>query len=268
MMVAPTLERFRLAIGQVKDAPPMSARLRWIPVTLLIVAAGVLVSRLAAVAGGWNSEIPVGRDISLYLEATSRLLSGGAFYPDWQLRGPYEVAPMSGAILYPPPTLALFVPFTFLPRALWWALPVAVVAFAVWRQRPSHLGWALILICLSASLGKLVNGNPVMWSAACLAAGTIWAWPSVFAAFKISIAPFALFGCWRRSWWVAAAVAALLSLTFAPMWPDYFRVISNATSTRLYGLGDVPLMSIPLLGWAFRRRGQGSVSATSVETAA
>ncbi len=102
-----------------------------------------------------------------------------------------------------------------------------------------------------------MNGNPVMWSAAALALGTLYAWPAVFAALKVSIAPFALFGSWRRSWWVAAAAAAAVSVAFAPMWPDYLRALANSSNPRgaLYSIGDVWLLALPLAAWAGRTRG-------------
>jgi hypothetical protein len=91
---------------------------------------------------------------------------------------------------------------------------------------------------------------------AALALGTLYAWPAVFAALKVSIAPFALFGCWHRSWWLAAGMGLLISLAFLPMWQDYVLVLLNSTNPRglLYSVADVPLMWIPLMAWLGRSR--------------
>jgi hypothetical protein len=150
----------------------------------------------------------------------------------------------------------LLLPFTILPLPFWWLIPLGIVGWVVWRLRPSVLGWAGILAALAAppTIGTLVNGNPVIWATAALALGTLYAWPAVFAAFKVSIAPFALFGCWHRSWWLAAGTALLLSLAFLPMWQDYVRVMLNSTNPRglLYSIADVPLLMVPLIAWLTR----------------
>lgn len=95
-----------------------------------------------------------------------------------------------------------------------------------------------------------------MWSTAALALGTLYAWPSVFAALKVSIAPVALFGCWRRSWWIAAAGTLVIALAFAPMWPDYVRALANSSNPKglLYSIGDLWLLALPLAAWAGRTR--------------
>jgi hypothetical protein len=229
---------------------------RVVPAAALGVAAGVLLSRLLVIAMADRSGLPVGMDIQLYLDATHRWLGGGAFYPPYQVAGPYVIE--HGAILYPPPILVLLVPFIFLPLVLWWAVPLGIVGWVVWRLRPSMLGWAGIVAALAApaTIGTLVNGNPVIWATAALALGTLYAWPAVFAAVKISIAPFALFGCWHRSWWLAAGTGILVSLAFLPMWPDYVRVLLNSSHPRglLYSFAEVPLLMLPLVAWLTRTR--------------
>jgi hypothetical protein len=229
---------------------------RVLPPAALALAAGLLLSRLIAIAIADRSGLPVGMDIELYLDAAQRWLGGGPFYPAYQVSGPYAI--QHGAILYPPPILVLLVPFTVLPLALWWILPFGIVGWVVWRLRPSMLGWAGIVAALAApaTIGTLVNGNPVIWATAALALGTLYAWPAVFAAIKVSIAPFALFGCWHRSWWVAAGAGLLISLAFLPMWPDYVRVLLNSSHPRglLYSIAEVPLVMLPLIAWLTRDR--------------
>lgn len=231
---------------------------RVLPPAALAIAAGLLLSRLIVVAVGDRSGLPVGMDIQLYLDATHRWLGGGPFYPDFQVAGAYTIH--HGAILYPPPILLLLVPFTFLPLVLWWTVPLGVIAWAVWRLRPSVLAWAGIVAALAApaSIGTMVNGNPVIWATAALALGTLYSWPAVFTALKVSIAPFALFGCWHRSWWLAAASGLIVSLAFLPMWRDYLLVLLNSSNPRglLYSVADVPLVMIPLMAWLGRTKAE------------
>lgn len=229
---------------------------RILPPAALALTAGLLLSRLIVVAMTDRSGFPLGMDVQLYLDATHRWLGGGPFYPDYQVSGPYAIR--HGAILYPPPILLLLLPFTVLPLALWWLVPLGIIGWVVWRLRPSVLGWAGILGALAApaTIGTLVNGNPVIWATAALALGTLYAWPAAFAALKVSIAPFALFGCWQRSWWLAAGTGLLVSLAFLPMWPDYVRVLLNSSHPRgpLYSIAEVPLLMLPLIAWLARTR--------------
>ena len=44
--------------------------------------------------------------------------------------------------------------------------------------------------------------------------------PAVFALLKPSLAPFALFGANRRSWWVALAVLVAASVPFGGLWAE------------------------------------------------
>ncbi len=66
----------------------------------------------------------LGVDYRLHMEAAQRWMDGGSFYQPWQLAAPYPTIG-AGEILYPPIALALFVPFTFLPWVLWWAVPAS-----------------------------------------------------------------------------------------------------------------------------------------------
>lgn len=229
---------------------------RVLPPVALALAAGLLLSRLITIALADRSGLPVGTDVELYLDAAQRWLGGGPFYHAYQVSGPYTIQIQNGAILYPPPILVLLVPFTVLPLALWWIVPIGIIGWVVWRLRPSMLGWAGIGAALAApaTIGTLVNGNPVIWATAALALGTLYAWPAAFAAIKLSIAPFALFGCWHRSWWLAAGTGLLVSLAFLPMWPDYVRVLLNSSHPRglLYSIAEVPLVMLPLIAWLTR----------------
>jgi hypothetical protein len=190
-------------------------------------------------------------DYQLYMDAARRWLDGGPFYLPYQLAGSYLVTP--GDVLYPPYSLALFAPFTNLPAILWWAIPVAITTWVVVRHRPAPLTWPILALCLwwPTTNVKLLTGNPVLWAVAAMAAGTLYAWPSVFVLLKPSLLPFALWGIWRRSWWAALAGLGLVSLLFLPMWPDYFAAIANASNPNglAYSISEVPMLLLPLIAW-------------------
>jgi hypothetical protein len=196
-----------------------------------------------------------GVDFGLYRDAAARWMEGGPFYKLYQLAGPYEIR--AGDVLYPPVALLLFVPFVVLPAVLWWSIPVGLTAWSIWRLRPNPISWPVMALCLwFPNTGiKLLTGNPVIWSLAALALGTIYAWPAVFVLLKPTLAPLALFGSRTRSWWLALGAFAAVSLAFLPMWPAYIRVVLNAhhPSGPFYSLGEVPMMLIPLIAWIARR---------------
>jgi len=204
-------------------------------------------------------EQPFGVDATLYREVTLRWLHGGPFYDPRQLAGPYEIA--AGDVLYPPFALVLFVPFAVLPIAigalLWWTIPIAITAWAVRTLRPRPEAWPLIALCIAnpTTLLKTWTGNPVIWSMAALALGVIYAWPSVFVLVKPSLAPFALFGAWRRSWWVAAAALVLASVPFGGLWADWAASIVNSRGGgALYSALEIPMLLLPLVAWLGRTR--------------
>ena len=227
-----------------------------------LVAAGLTFLILAALARDLVLLLPnldpakIAVDYNLYVDATRRWLEGGGYYLPEQLLGKYETLP--GVILYPPTFALAMLPFLVLPWPAYWVLPIAAVAYAVIHHRPRPVAWPGIALCLwfPGTIVILVAGNPVLLMIGTLALGTIWAWPSVFLVLKPSLGPFALFGIWRRSWWVALGALILVSLPFGGAWADYVTVLLNAQGTQglLYNLGQVPMMVLPLIVWAGRSR--------------
>jgi len=231
---------------------------RWIDVIALAVTAAflaLLVRDLVPLLPNLDpAKIAV--DYNLYVEATRRFVSGGFYYLPYQLEGPYEAVP--GVILYPPPFTLVMLPFVVLPWIAYWAVPIGAILYATWRHRPRVIAWPGIAMCLwfPGTTVMVVAGNPTMLIVGAMALGTVWFWPSVLVLLKPTLAPFALFGAWKPSWWIALGVFVLVSVPFLGMWLDYATVLLNARHPLglLYNLGQVPTMLLPIVIWAGRRR--------------
>ena len=90
-----------------------------------------------------------------------------------------------------------------------------------------------------------------MWFVAAAFAGVAWGWPAVLMLLKPTLAPFALIGVRRRSWWIALGVLVVVSVPFGAMWLDYSTALLDAQNGRglEYTLGEWPLMIAPLAAW-------------------
>lgn len=203
----------------------------------------------------------LGWDLSIYRDAAQRWLSGSWFYYPEQVAGPYELT--NGHVLYPPPVLLLFVPFTVLPVILWWLVPLTVIVWRIVALRPSAWAWAGMAACLAypPTVELTISGNPLLWVVAALALATRWPWVSVLVFAKPSLLPFAFYGVRYRSWWVALGACALISLAFLPMWSDWFTVLVNARGrlvTLGYSASNVPMMLIPIVAWIGRTKATAS----------
>jgi hypothetical protein len=204
----------------------------------LLFTAGMLLELWAILP-----HVKVGIDYTLYMERTTSWLAGDGFYLPRQLTGqPYPIA--HGDATYPPIALWLFVPFVVLPPApsavLWWTVPIAIILTALVRLRPAPWTWPILAWTASEPhiLFDWSGGNPAMWAFAFLAAGLVLRWPAPFGALKLTLGPFALYGLWRRAWWVGAAGAVLLALPFGGMWLDFATALGNAQpSPPMYGFG-------------------------------
>jgi hypothetical protein len=241
--VTPTAER------RSEPAAPPVARERLVRIVLataigleVVWIAFVMVQQLA------TNEF-FGLDFRWHVDAARRLLDVGTPYWPWQIAGSYEIA--NGAILYPPTAFLLFIPFIWLPAALWWILPIAILGWGLAVHRPPLWAWAVIgaLIGFERSLNVYIYGNPSMWIVAAIAAGTVIWWPFVLVVAKPSFAPIALLGIRHRSWWVAAIALGLLSIPFARVWLDWFAVVRNSNVSLIYNLPTLPLMLAPLVAW-------------------
>jgi hypothetical protein len=232
----------------------LSADNRRLRRTAAIVSIAIFALPIAFVAITPHAlEQPFGVDFDLYRDAAARWQVNGTFFQPYQLAGPYPIS--AGDILYPPVTLWLFVPFTFLPGVFWWAVPLGVTLRVIEFLRPSPRVWPLIALCLAwpTTPLKIWTGNPVMWAMAAVALGTIYRWPSVFALIKPSLFPFALFGANRRSWWIALSLFVALSVPFGSMWVDWVASVLNSRGGGiLYSALEIPMLLLPLVAWLGR----------------
>jgi len=219
---------------------------------LAALASAALLGLTLPVTLGFAAGIDPGADFVLYRDAAARWLAGGPFYSPAQLEGPYVIE--HGAILYPPVALLLFAPFTLLPAVLWWAVPAVLVAWALWRLRPRPVAWPIMaaLIGFSPLPVLIVAGNPGLWALAFMAAGTALIGPSILVLVKPSLAPFALFGVWRRRWWIWALAFGAVCLPFGSMWQDWLAALTNSSGPVYYSGREIGLMLIPIVAWAAR----------------
>lgn len=227
---------------------------------LILTATGII--GVFALLSSWllfqivyGNRVGIGVDFHQYLDHVARWQATGQLYLPRQLAGPTTV--MDGDPLYPPTVLWLLLPFTILPEILWWAIPLPIIAWTLIRLRPAPWTWPLLAIIAlwPRTEALILYGNPGMWMVAfiCLALGRPWAGPLVLI--KPSLAPFALLGFGRRSWFVSLAVVIAASIPFGALWLDYLTVLRNSHVPLTYSLLDLPLTLAPVIAYLGRTRG-------------
>lgn len=201
-----------------------------------------------------GNRVGFGVDFHQYLDHVARWQATGQLYLPRQLAGPTEV--MDGDPLYPPTILLLLLPFRVLPEPIWWLVPVPIIAWTLTRLRPAPWTWPMLaIIALWPRTPALIYyGNPGMWVVAfiCLALWRAWAGPLILL--KPSLAPFALLGFGRRSWFVALALVVVAAIPFGGLWLDYLTVLRNSSVPLTYSLLDLPLALAPVIAFVGRRR--------------
>jgi hypothetical protein len=257
--------RTRKSVGAVAGEPFQRALgpIRWFHVWAWTAAfTAIVVVAITAVSLDYVvSYLDPGIDYDTLIGATRNHLAGNGFYPAYEVSGPWvytlDQPPNGPPILYPPHALYLFVPFVFLPKLLWWAIPLSVFAWALWQLRPHPAAVLAILLVLGTPYARedIFWGNPVMWMVAAEAAGFVLGWPAVLVLLKPSLGPFALAGFPRRSWFIALAVLSVANLPLLPMWADWIAVIRNAQLGPDFSLHQFPLMAVPLIAWLGSTRG-------------
>ncbi len=201
-----------------------------------------------------------GYDFRYYQGVGARWLADGTYYWPHQLAGPYDFT-INVDNLYPPTTLPLFVAAAIAPFLLWWVVPAAIIGSVLRSWRPGR--WAvaamLVVFCWPKTHLAWIYGSTDIWAAAAVAAGLRWGWPAAFVVLKPTLAPFALVGVRRRSWWVAAGALVLVSAALLPLWLDYVTAMRNLRLSPLYSLESIPLLLIPLIAWWARTRSADAV---------
>jgi hypothetical protein len=219
---------------------------------LTVTMVGILILEVVvgvSAFGWWRSP---GVDLDIYLIATRRVLTGGSWFLDRQLDGPYDL--LMGDILYPPITIALFLPFLVVPTILWWA-PIAVTGWLIWSWKPSAGAWPLMSLCLVYPMvpARIITGNPAMWITMVVALGLRYRWPAALVLLKPSLFPFALIGVRSRGWWMVVAILLASSLVLAPLTIQWVEVATAARGAGLlYSAVDIPMLLLPVIAWRAR----------------
>ncbi len=249
------------AVSAPGTAPLVSRSVDWARVALLsstglLLVAGLVELYVAFTVNNWAAAIA--SDWHIYARASQRWLAGGGFYLPHQLAGPYQIT--LGDVLYPPTALYLFLPMSFLPDVVWYAIPILVTAWIVQGWRPRLLAWPLMAASLAypQSLALIRSGNPDLWIVATIAAGLRFSWPGAFVLLKPSLLPFALAGIRSRGWWISAGILGFLTLPLLPLAVDWLRAVSDGYGWGggglLYSLLDLPFALLPVWAWLGRRK--------------
>lgn len=239
-----------------RDVTTERLRPVWFGLTAVLLALAAV--EAVVLYGIIDAQDAVGVDLTYFQFVAQRWLDTGVYYTADQLSGPYQVETLV-TNLYPPHALYLFVPFTVLPVILWWVIPLTVIGYVVWWCRPAMWSWPILalIVLFPKTLNQVIYGNTDMWIAAFIAGGVRWAWPSTLITIKPSLLFFAVIGIRSRSWWIAAAALAVLSLPFIALWLDYPTVMLNSSAKFWYSFGNLPFFVLPLVAWmASRRRGE------------
>ena len=231
-----------------------------------------LVRRLSLIATGvilllaaWNLAIlipvlvsqqyAIGVDYRFFVESAHRWLAGNELYFPEQLTGRWEIVP-DLHFLYPPIAIYLFIPFVWLPAILWWAIPVAMIGYALWRLRPAWWTWPFLAFVLwyPRTETMFFFGSTTLWVLGFLSLGAVHPWAVPLILFKPSLAPLALFRINTRQWWIGLAIVAIASATVILPWAEYITAMRNVTESPLFGLQEVPILLAPIVAWLGRTR--------------
>ena len=202
----------------------------------------------------YGNRVGIGVDFHQYLGHVASWQATGQLYLSHQLAGPTTV--MDGDPLYPPTILWLLLPFTVLPEPIWWVVPIAIIVVTLVRLRPAPWTWPLLAIIAlwPRTPALFYYGNPGMWMVAFICIALARSWGGPFILLKPSLAPFALLGFGRRSWFIALAIVVVASIPFGSLWLDYVTVLRNSNVPLTYSLLDLPLTLAPVLAFVGRRR--------------
>lgn len=238
-----------VSIQRAPSVGAVSPRLAW--AVAAVGFTGAVLMLLYVLTSGYPA---LDYDRAHYVSATHRWLTTGTPYLASEVAGPFDYQP--DTFLHPPISLLLFLPFTWLPAVLWYAIPIGLTIWIIAGWRPSPTAWAVIAMLLfwPTSASMLVVGNTNLWVMAFVAAGLRWQWPWALIVLKPSFAPFIFGGVRDRSWWVAMAALIAVSLLFGVLWLDWFRVVIHAPGGLTYSILGLPLILVPVAAFLGRRR--------------
>lgn len=231
--------------------PGLIAGVRWQRVAVLTVT-GVLA--LFGLAVLWTTFVGqaqkgyIGWDVGLYTRIAQRWLDTGQLYYPVQLAGPY--APAGDVNLYPPIALYLFLPFLWLPRILWWAIPLALLSWTVLRFRPAPWSWPILVVLMGTVpfTAMLSTGNSNMWVIGFTCLALRWPAAAALLMFKPSILPLALPFLGHRSTWLVFALGLLAWAPLGAFLGTWWTASRNMTGVAfLYSWSSYPMLCIPFV---------------------
>src|SRR5215216_6573659 len=94
-----------------------------------------------------NWDAAIGSDLAYYANLARKLFSGGGWYQDRQLHGPYDIN-FTDEVLYPPAAAWIFAPFMVLPVGVLLALAVGIIVWLILEWRPAAWTWPAIAACI------------------------------------------------------------------------------------------------------------------------
>jgi hypothetical protein len=249
-----------LAVAGTDDRARRRERLGWLLVAVASLTAAVLAVLMFRATWESTTALQRGLDLEFYRNVATRWLETGSYYLPRQLDGTGQLT-LNLDVLYPPSALFLFVPFVWLPAFVWWLGPAAIVVVSLMRLRPASWSWPILILSLAwpRTAGAIVFGDSDIWFAAFVWAGAAFSWTGVLVSMKPSVLPFGLIGIRRRSWWIAAAVFALVNLPLIGLWAEYPTVVRSAGVPVLYSIGNLPMFIAPIVAWFARRRSNPAV---------
>jgi hypothetical protein len=226
---------------------------RCVCIAFAVLAAGFAVLELKWVHEGALKRGEVAYDALNMFAAGKHWLATGDLYYAHQLAGPY--ANVGAVNLYPPPMIVVFILFGALPAVLWWAVPMAMIAWSMTWLRPPWWTWP-ILATVGASLpviSAIVYGNSLMWVLALTCLATRWSIAGgILVFFKPTDALFGLPAARRLGFWVGVSIVLASALVTVGAWGDWISAMRNFQATPLYSISEWPSLAVPWLLLAIR----------------
>ena len=149
----------------------------------------------------------------------------------------------------------LFDPFAIVPAVAWWAAPMGLTAWALWRLRPTVVVWPMLALCVvwPPTVVNVASGSPVLWVMAAVAVGLVavpdsWTFRSNALAFDLWVAR-------RRRWWIVVVAFVATCLAFGAMWEGWLTTVISSVGGGLSSpVQGIPMVSIGIVAWLGRTR--------------